>query len=112
MTKLHTRYVQIDGWIFEVKAVRAIRADSYGEPYTAIANFNLQNDHAHIDGLMTRKHDDFSREDHKAFEKYFSTLGIQDVSFERYCNNKFITKTKKRDTQSQTEKSPLLTLVR
>ncbi|WP_448249396.1 hypothetical protein [Thalassotalea agariperforans] len=89
MTQMNNRYIKIDGWIFEIKAVRAIRTDSYGEPYNAIANFNLQNDTAFIDGLMTRTEDDFSRSDHNTFEKFFAQIGIKKVTFERFCNQQF-----------------------
>ena len=86
---MNNRYIKIDGWIFEIKTVRAIRTDSYGKPYSAIANFNLQNETAYIDGLMTRAEDDFSRADHTTFEKFFSQIGIKEVTFERFCNQQF-----------------------
>ncbi|MGJ8691695.1 MAG: hypothetical protein ACSHW0_04380 [Thalassotalea sp.] len=89
MTTMNNRYIQIDGWIFEIKAVRAIKTDSYGKPYEAIANFNFQNDTAFIDGLMTRTENDFSRTDHNTFEKFFSQIGIKRVTFERVCNEQF-----------------------
>lgn len=89
MTQMNNRYIKIDGWIFEIKAVRAIRTDSYGKPYNAIANFNLQNDTAFIDGLMTRTEEDFSRTDHTTFEKFFAQIGIKKVTFERFCNQQF-----------------------
>lgn len=110
MTDIQTRFVKIDGWIFEIKAVRAIRAESYGQPYSAIANFNLQGETAYIDGLMTKTHDDFSRDDHRAFEKYFSELGLKKVTFERYCNQGFKTITK--DIEQPVTEPPMLKLVR
>lgn len=105
MTQMNNRYIQIDGWIFEIKTVRAIKTDSYGKPYSAIANFNLQNDTAFIDGLMTKTEDDFTRIDHKAFEKFFSQIGIKQVTFERFCNQQFHSRT--RDVSDVVTQPPL-----
>lgn len=49
-----TKCVQIDGWIFEVKAVRALQVECYGQPYTAIANINIAGDSAYIDGIISK----------------------------------------------------------
>jgi len=49
------KYVHLNNWIFEVKAVRALRVDNYGEPYSAIANINVNGDVAYLDGLMKMK---------------------------------------------------------
>lgn len=111
MSGINTRYIEIDGWFFEIKAVRAIRAESYGSEYSAIANFNLYNDSAHIDGLMTRTVDDFSRKDHQAFEKFFNQIGVQNVSFDRYQKHG-LKKMKKTASQNKNKTKPLLSLVR
>jgi len=83
-----SRYVQLDNWIFEIKSVRAIRVDSYGKPYSAIANFNLNGSNAYIDGLMTREQDDFSRDDYQTFRRFCQQLGIQKVQFDRFKNDR------------------------
>ena len=74
MTESMSRYIQLDNWIFEIKSVRAIRVDSYGKPYSAIANFNLNGGNAYIDGLMTREHDDFTRNDYQTFRHFGASL--------------------------------------
>lgn len=79
-----SRYVQIDQWIFEVKSVRAIRVDDFGKPYSAIANFSLNGDSAYIDGLLTREDDDFTRKDYQTFVKMTQQLGLTNVSFDRF----------------------------
>lgn len=109
MSSINSRYVQIDGWIFELKTIRAIKAENYGPAYSAIANFTLQSDHAHIDGLMTRTKEDFSRADHQAFEKFFAQIGIKSVSFERYSPSGFKTTNKLVDKNML---EPKLTLVK
>jgi hypothetical protein len=93
--KTLSRYVKIDKWIFEVKAVRAIRVDDFGEPYSAIANFTLNGDSAYIDGLLTREDDDFTREDHQTFEKAAQQLAVKSVSFDRFKQNRRVSDTVK-----------------
>ena len=79
-----SRYVQIDKWIFEVKSVRAIRVDDFGKPYSAVANVALNGSGAYIDGLLTREDDDFTREDYQTFVKMSQQLGLENVSFDRF----------------------------
>jgi len=82
-----SRCVKIDGWIFEIKAVRAIRVEEYGQPYSAIANISLNGDNAYVDGLMTNSSVELARDDFKTLKQYFQLLGVQEVQFERYKNN-------------------------
>ncbi|AZQ85623.1 hypothetical protein EKO29_17465 [Colwellia sp. Arc7-635] len=79
-----SRFVKIDKWIFEVKSVRAIRVDDFGQPYSAIANFTLNGKSAYIDGLLTREDDDFTREDYATFEKVTRQLQVDSVNFDRF----------------------------
>lgn len=90
-----SRYVRIDKWIFEVKAVRAIRVDDFGKPYSATANFTLNGNNAYIDGLLTREGDDFTREDRQAFEKLAQQLSVESVSFDRFKQNRRVSDTVK-----------------
>lgn len=88
MENLSSRFIQIDNWIFEVKSVRAIRVDHYGEPYTSISQFSFNGDTAYIDGFMTKKNCDFSRKDYQVFYRMCQQLGIKEVQFNRFKNNK------------------------
>jgi hypothetical protein len=89
MTEPTSRLIQLDNWIFEIKSIRAIRVDSYGKPYDAIANFHMNGDNAHIEGLMTRENDDFCRADYLAFYKLCQKLGIKQVQFDRFKGGQF-----------------------
>lgn len=89
MTDTTSRFIKLDNWIFEVKSVRAIRVDSYGKPYDAIANFNFNGDNAYIDGLMTRENEDFSKEDYKVFYTMCQKFGIKQAQFDRFKGNEF-----------------------
>jgi hypothetical protein len=79
------RYIQIDDWIFEVKTVRALRVKNYGEPYTAIANININGDNVYIDGLLTRDQQ-FSKQDYQTFVNFCQQLAIKNVAFDRFKN--------------------------
>ncbi|WP_174201285.1 hypothetical protein [Marinifaba aquimaris] len=84
------KYVQSGDWIFEVKAVRAIKVSEYGLPYDAIANISVQGDVAYIDGLMTKTEDDFTKKDQYTIRQFCQGLGIRQVSFDRFKDGELI----------------------
>lgn len=81
-----SKYIQIDDWIFEIKAVRALRVPSYGQPYTAIANISVNGENAYIDGLMTKEEHPFTRSDFDQIINFCRDLDLSTVNFERYKN--------------------------
>jgi hypothetical protein len=87
-----TRSIKIDHWIFEIKAVKAIRVDKYGQPYSGIANININGNKAYIDGLMTNSNVEFDRADVAAFKAYLQQLDISKAEFDRYKNQEAISK--------------------
>lgn len=87
-----TRCIKIDHWIFEIKAVRAIRVEEYGQPYSGIANININGDKAYIDGLMTSSDIEFDRDDFATFKAYLQQLDITKAEFDRYKNQEAISK--------------------
>ena len=111
MTDKTSRFIQLENWIFEVKSVRAIKVNEYGKPYDAIANFSFNGNNAYIDGLMTRDKENFSKEDYQVFVSLCQKLGIKQVQFDRFKNNKFQLETVEIDPVDN-EKAPKLTLVR
>jgi hypothetical protein len=81
------RYVKLNNWIFEIKSVRALRVEHYGEPYSAIANFSLNGDVAYLDGLLTKADDDFTRKDYFTFKTFCQQLGMKHANFDRFKND-------------------------
>lgn len=77
------RYIKIDDWYFEVKMVKAIRVDEFGQPYSAVANCNINGDQMYVDGLMTKEDEGFTKEDVNAFVKFCQKLGIDSVTYHR-----------------------------
>lgn len=111
MTDTTSRFIQLDNWIFEVKSIRAIKVNSYGKPYDAIANFSFNGNNAYIDGLMTREDENFSKEDYQVFMRLCQKFGIKQAQFDRFKNNQFQLETVDVDPIEDIE-MPKLTLVR
>jgi len=84
------RFVQVDDWIFEIKAVRALRVDQYGKPYTAIANLTVNGDNAYIDGLLTRENEKFNRKDFQAFHKFCQQMKLKQAHFDRFKGDELV----------------------
>ena len=84
MTVPNTRHIKIGEWLFEVKMVRALRVDEYGEPYSAIANCNINGDSMYIDGLLTKENQEFSKDDFMTFYKFCQKMGLDSFSYHRF----------------------------
>jgi hypothetical protein len=110
MTESTSRFIQIDDWIFEVKSVRAIRVNTYGKPYDAIANFSFNGNNAFIDGLMTREDQEFSKDDYQVFYNFCQKLDIKQILFDRFKGNEFRLDTI--DVEPLKQEAPKLQLVR
>lgn len=79
-----TRYIELNNWIFEIKSVRAIRVDTYGQPYSATANICINNDSAFVDGVMTKDQQDLQQEDYLTFMALCQKLGVNKVNFDDF----------------------------
>lgn len=88
MNNIINQHIQIDNWIFEVKMVRALRVQNYGEPYSAIANIKLNGNNAYIDGMMQKDLQQFNEEDIKVIKKFCQRMSIDEISID--SNNRFL----------------------
>ena len=79
-----TRYVELNDWIFEIKSIRAIKVGNYGDPYKATANICVNNDVAHVDGVMSKDQSDLNNEDMNTFEELCKKLGVSNVKFDNF----------------------------
>lgn len=84
-----TRYIELNNWIFEIKSIKAIKVEKYGEPYSATANLCINNDNAFVDGVMTRDQTDLDKEDYVTFQALCKKLGITKVKFDDFTNQTF-----------------------
>jgi len=87
-----SKHVQIGDWIFEVKMVRALKVEEYGQPYSAIANCNINGDAMYVDGLLTKNKQNFTRDDFNSFNTFCNQMGLKQCSYHRYQNGQSITK--------------------
>ncbi|REL25619.1 hypothetical protein DXX93_03010 [Thalassotalea euphylliae] len=69
----------MDDWIFEVKLVRALKVDSYGQPYRAIAQLNINGDFAFVDGSLHAAQDTFSAQDIATFQRMCELLDVKEL---------------------------------
>ena len=79
MTEAISRCVRMDDWIFEVKLVRALKVDSYGQPYRAIAQLNINGDFAFIDGSLHAGQEKFSETDIATFQRMCEMLDVKEL---------------------------------
>lgn len=79
MTQAISRCVRMDDWIFEIKMVRALKVDSYGQPYKAIAHFNINGDFAFLDGALHASQERFSDKDIETFKAICRALDVSSL---------------------------------
>lgn len=83
MSKVTTR----GKWLFEVKEVRAIRAEEYGKPYDAQLTIKIVNGEVHVENLMIKDEKSIKLTDWKAVDEEVLSHGHREYSFDRYdCN--------------------------
>lgn len=78
------KYIHLGEWCFELKAVRALKVDEYGEPYKAIANCNINGDAMYVDGLLTKDGETFTKDDFKTFLRFAEMLGLENFCYHRF----------------------------
>lgn len=97
------RYVKLNNWIFEIKAVRALRVEQYGDPYSAIASLTVNGDTAYFDGLMTRENQAFTRDDFDTFKQFCAQLEVKQANFDRFKDKVLLKETVDIATQSNNQ---------
>jgi len=108
------KHIQIGDWVFEIKAVRALKVEQYGQPYNAIANININGDSAYIDGLLVKDEQEFDRKDFKEIINFCRDLNLNTVHFDRYKNQQMRSERvslKKHNTVQTPQPEPTLRLV-
>lgn len=81
-----SRYTRIGEWVFEVKMVRALKVQNYGDPYTSCASMTINGSDLYIDSQMTRDGDDFNRKDFLAFYKFCQKMEVQHACYDKIKN--------------------------
>lgn len=90
MSQMISRFAQIGEWVFEVKMVRALRVQEYGQPYSAVANITANGDQAYIDTQLTRDGNEFTRKDFMTFYQFCQMLEMKSVSYDKIkCGERY-----------------------
>jgi len=71
-------------WCFEVKQVQARRVSEYGKPYTGSALLTVTDGVLHVESLILKEGDTFSRKDYKNIIKYASDAKFPKIETRRY----------------------------
>ncbi len=92
MSKEISRLHRIGDWVFEVKMVRALKTDEFGEPYSAVSNLTLNGDNVYIDSQLSRFDEELTREDCNTLYEFCESMGAQQIHFDRMRNGKRVSK--------------------
>ncbi len=78
-----TRCIKVDDWIFEVKVLRALRVNNFGEPYSAIANLTFNGDNAIIDGIMLKDQETLTNSDYQTLKAFCLKMNMKNINIEQ-----------------------------
>ncbi len=84
--------MQVGGWIFELKQVRAFKAENFGEAYSANALITITDGTAHVENLMMRFDEQFTRQDYQAFKTFIENAGFDSAAFSQIKNGERLVK--------------------
>ncbi|MDF2177825.1 hypothetical protein P2G88_06140 [Aliiglaciecola sp. CAU 1673] len=80
------RYIQVGGWIFEVKMVRAIKVDEFGAPYDAVAHMTFNGDEVYVDSQLSKGNESLNRSDMDAFLDFAQMMDAKEFRYDRFQN--------------------------
>lgn len=73
-------------WSFEIKQIFCRKTKGHGQEFEASAVITITDGEPHIE-LLINKHDDaFSKADHEDFRAFLASSGFTNVKFSRYKN--------------------------
>jgi hypothetical protein len=76
--------IKVGNWMFELKQVFARKTEKFGCDFQASAVITITDGVPHIE-LLINKHDDaFTKEDYEDFKSFLSLMGFEGVEFSRF----------------------------
>lgn len=76
--------VKVGKWQFELKQVFARKAANFGDEYQASAVITIADGTPHVE-LLINKHDDkFSKQDYDDFKAFLTQLGFENAKYSRF----------------------------
>lgn len=88
MDKTASRYIKVGDWMFEVKMVRAIRVEEYGQPYDAVAHMTFNGDEVYVDSQLSSADENLGRKDLDAFLNFAQMMDVRNFRYDRFQNGK------------------------
>jgi hypothetical protein len=82
------RNVRIGDWDFEVTQVRARKVKKYGAPFTSIATIDFKGNVEHLEGLLSRKEENFSKQDFQTHVDFAQKMQCDTIKYTRYHQGK------------------------
>ena len=77
---------------FEGKIFKGRKVKVFGRPYLGVVDIIISNNEVHVEGLLMRVVERFTRDDFKAIKEAVRIIGFNDVNYERYKSNKRVKK--------------------
>ena len=87
-------HVKIGRLIFELKQVRVLVVDEFGKPYSGHGLITITDGIPHIEDLLMRFDEKFTRQDYKSFRRFIEGAGFEGAIFSRMKNGERIMKNK------------------
>ncbi|WP_088332704.1 hypothetical protein [Lacimicrobium sp. SS2-24] len=86
MSKTTKRYIKVGDWMFEVKMVRAIRVEEFGQPYDAIAHMTFNGNEVYVDSQLSSADENLGRKDLDAFLNFAQMMDVENFRYDRFQN--------------------------
>lgn len=74
--------VKVGSWIFELKQVRAIKADDFHLPYSATVLITIVNGEPSIENLLSVE--GFTRSDYNDIKEFLNGIGFDGAEWQRF----------------------------
>ncbi len=87
--------VRIGNWEFELKQVFARKTEKFGDKFESSAVITITDGTPHIELLINKNDDEFTRQDYRDFKAFLSMLGMNKAKYARFKqgNKKEVEKT-------------------
>jgi len=84
---LMNKHKQVGNWNFELKQVFARKTKVHGEEFKASAVITITDGEPHIELLINKQSDAFTKLDYREFKAFLAQLGFENVKFARFKNS-------------------------
>ena len=79
----------VGNWYFEVKDIRAIKTDTYGDPYSATATLRIVDGVLHVENLLSQRPSE--KTDRQELESFILSIGFTEYSYINFVDGEAVT---------------------